>query len=212
MRRAQMNREDVERKVKVAEASLQDANARLETAVQRLEELEREREQTLGESEIARRAVADFERLCEGLRNDLALLELEEAVQVRDRVIAEAAAALDASTRLLEEIGARRAAVAEADERVRALDPSKRRVPEEPDILREPWLRMVSAVKAQLDEELEADLVDAAARSNKPRAINELPEHLRALATQRRRTLQREAMERLNAGRPGPDVPVSSDA
>jgi hypothetical protein len=55
---------------------------------------------------------------------------------------------------------------------------------------------MVSAVKSQLDEKLETDLVDAAARSYTGQAINALPEHLRSLATLRRKELQRRSIRR----------------
>ena len=61
--------------------------------------------------------------------------------------------------------------------------------------------RTMLVVKTELDEQLESDIVDAAARSNLLSAINALPQHLRILATQRRREMQREQMQALERAR-----------
>ncbi len=198
-----MKREEVERKLELAETSLRQAAARLEATQQQLAEIEDQRAQILGESEIARRAMADFERLSEQSRNELAAVELEdarvalaEAVQARDQIVANAAAALDTAVGLLGEIDEHRNAVVQAHQRVRSLDQAAgQAAPEEPDVLHEPWERMASVVKTELDEQLESDIVDAAARSHLPHAINALPQHLRILATQRRQEMQRERMQ-----------------
>jgi chromosome segregation ATPase len=203
-----MSRDDVERRMRAAEATLQQAAERLETTEKRLGELDQEREAVLGESEIARRALTDLEQAIADLREELASLELEEArqgladaVAERDATIEQTAAALGTAVALLDQVDLRRQAVTEASERVAALDPRtpKGRVvaPEEPDTLHEPWQRLVTVVKEQLDEELETEIIDAAARSNAPYAINALPEHLRAVAMERRRKLQRSALDRL---------------
>ena len=204
-----MSREDVERRIRVAEATLQQASERLDTTEKRLGELDEEREAVLGESEIARRALTDLEQAIADLREEMASLELEEARQAladavaeRDATIEQTAAALDTAVALLEQIDRRRQAVREAGERIATLDPrtpGRRSVaPEEPDTLHEPWQRLVTLVKEQLDEELETEIVEAAARSNAPYAINALPEHLRAVAMERRRKLQRAALDRLH--------------
>ncbi len=199
-----MEREEVVQKLELAETNLRDAVALHEQTQQQLRELEERRESVLGESEQTRRAMADYERLMEQSRNELAAFEVEEtrvalaeAVQLRDAIIAKTGAALDSAVSLLEMIDAQRAAVAEAHQRLRSLDHTVgRAAPEEPDSLHEPWQRMVAAVKTELDEELESDIVDAAARSNSPSALNALPQHLRILATERRNQWHRERMQK----------------
>lgn len=194
--------------MRVAESTLRQAAERLETTEKRLGELDQEREAVLGESELARRALAQLDESIAAMREELAALELEEARKAladaaaqRDATIEKTAAALDTAVALLEEVDVRRKAVAEATERVAALAPRTPRgrvvAPEEPDTLHEPWQRLVTVVKDQLDEELETEAVEAAARSNAPYAINALPEHLRAVAMERRRQLQRAALDRL---------------
>jgi hypothetical protein len=204
-----MTREELERKLLLAEASLRQAAERLEQAERRLVSVEEERAQILGESALAGRALADFEALVEQSRAELAAIEireardvLAEAVRARDRVIQSAATALDEAVATLEVIEQHRAAVAEAQRRLRSLDPDAPAAPpDEPDLLHEPWQRMIAAVRAEIDEELEADLVDAAARSQNPQAINSLPQHLRELALQRRQALLRESIRRQDSTR-----------
>ena len=207
-----MSREELEGKLRLAEETLQQASARLTVTEKRLESLEQERAAALGEAEIARRTLSDIDRVIADLREELASLEVEEARQalteaahVRDKVIAEAAAALETAVRLLEEVETYRAAVAEAHERVISLSPSGppggAAAPEEPDVLHEPWQRMVAVVKDRLGEELESEAVDAAARSNAPYAINALPEYLRAVAMERRRKFHQAGLDRLQETR-----------
>lgn len=205
-----MSREDLEEKLHQAEETLQQAAARLQGTEKRLESLEQERAAALGEAEIARRTMSEIDRVMTDLRGELASLEIEEARQAlaeaadgRDNVVAEAAAALERAVRLLEEVETHRAAVVEAHERLTSLNRSSRTpgravVPEEPDLLHEPWERLVAFVKDRLDEQLESEVVDAAARSNaQPYAINALPERLRAVALERRRKLQKAGIDRL---------------
>lgn len=198
-----MKRDEAERRLELAEANLRQAAERLQGAEQRLMDIEDQRTQILGESELVRRSIADFESLAEKCRAELAALKLEElrgqlakAVEARDQIIAEAADALGSAVALLGEVDGHRAAVKEAHKKLRSLDPAAgRAAPEEADVLHEPWQRMVSLVRTELDEELESDIVEAAARSDAPHAINSLPQHLRILATERRREIQRERME-----------------
>ena len=209
LRRA-VTRAEAERRLQQAEESLREAVTRHEQTQRELQELEERRDQIRGESELARRAIADFEQLKERSQQELAsvaMLEqaratLAEAVEARDEVVARAAGAFESAVTLLEEVEAKRADVVEAHRRLKSLDPAAGRfAPDEPDLLHEPWQRLVSAVKAELDGELESDMVEAAARSHLPSALNALPEHLRVLASQRRNEIQRERMERLRAGR-----------
>ncbi|HZG34333.1 MAG TPA: hypothetical protein VEY87_00655 [Gaiellaceae bacterium] len=205
-----MRREELERRLAAAEASAEEASARLERTQKRLGEIDDERATILGETEIARRALADLGDEIARSRDALAAFEVEEArvalteaIRRRDQVLIDAAAALNTAVDLLQEIDARRAAVTEAREQLGQVEPRSRgdRAPEEPDVLHEPWQRMVATVKAQLDEALEIDIVEAAARSNAPSALNSLPQHLRVLASERRRQLQRQALDRLDQTR-----------
>ena len=199
-----MKRDEVERSLEFAEASLRQAAERLQGAEQRLKEIEDQRTQILGESELVRRSIAELEGLVEKQRAELAAVELEElrgklavAVQARDQIIEEAADTLASAAMLLGEIDRYRAAVKDAHDQLKSLDPTAgRAAPDEPDVLHEPWQRMVSLVRTELDAELESDIVEAAARSDLPHAINSLPQHLRILATERRRAIQRERMDR----------------
>jgi len=197
-----MKREEVERRLELAETNRQQAAERLQIAEQRLEELEGERSQILGESDLARRSIAELARLADECRSELAAVELEEArdrlaeaVEARDRSIGEAAEALGSAVKLLGAIDEHRAAVADAHQRLKSLDPSAgRAAPDEPDVLHERWQQMVSLVRTELDGELESDIVDAAARSNSPVALNALPQHLRILAEERRNQWHRDRM------------------
>ena len=58
---------------------------------------------------------------------------------------------------------------------------------EEPEVLREPWERLVEAMKRRINETFESELVEAAASSVMGKGIEDLPEHLRELAHVRRR-------------------------
>jgi chromosome segregation ATPase len=197
-------REKIEQRLAAAEIALEEAAARLERTQKRLREIDQERATIVGETDIARRAVSDLEAEIAKSREALAAAEVEEAraavteaVQRRNEVINDAAAALNTAVDLLEQLRVCRADVVDAQKRLTRLDPAnanRTAAPAEPGVVDEPWQRIVSAVKAQLDEDLEIDIVDAAARSNAPSAIDALPEHLRVLAVQRRRELQRASL------------------
>jgi predicted nucleic acid-binding Zn-ribbon protein len=57
-----------------------------------------------------------------------------------------------------------------------------------PQILDEAWDRLSAKVRERLDEQLERDLVEAAALSPLGHAISDLPPHLQELARQKRRS------------------------
>jgi chromosome segregation ATPase len=206
-------REEIERRLAAAETALEEAAARLDRTQKRLSDIDQERATIVGETEIARRALSDLEAEIARSREALSAAEVEEAraavteaAQRRDHVVHDAAAALSTAVDRLEQIERCRAAVVEAEKRLRRLGaPSGGApvAPTEPDVLDEPWQRIVSVVKAKLNENLEIDIVDAAARSNAPSAIDALPEHLRVLAAQRRRELQRASLAGAAEVRPG---------
>jgi hypothetical protein len=204
---APMTRDEIERKLASARKRREEAGERLDRTNQRLVELDEERNATIGEAKLAERALADFDQVIADSQEALTHLEREEAraavadaAQRRDRVIHAAARALKNAVEQLQQVDAHRAAVVDANARLSSLEPangSKRSIaPEEADILNEPWQQMVAAVKNRLEEELEIDIVEAAARSHAPQAVTALPLHLRELATQRRREIQRANLNR----------------
>jgi chromosome segregation ATPase len=187
--------------MKLAEDRLREATARLSEAEGQLAHVEERREALAGEAAIARRAIADFEQLLEELRGELAELHVQEAhqafdklVEARDLALGEAASALDWIRTALDELDTRRAAVAQGLSELRAVDPDvSTSVPSEPDVLDNAWERIIPVLRTRLDQRLEIDLVEAAAASHVESAIEELPQHLRELARQRRTQRIREA-------------------
>jgi hypothetical protein len=198
-----MTQEEAVQKLDLAETKFREAVARHEQTQQQLLELEERRESVLGKSEQARRAMADYGRLIEQSRKKLAALKVEEArvalaeaIQLRDAILAKTAVTLNSAVSLLEMADAKRGAVAEAHQRLTSLDHTVgRAAPEEPDILHEPWQRMVAAVKPKIDQVLESDIADAAARSNLPGALDALPQHPRIHAAERRKQWHRERIQ-----------------
>jgi hypothetical protein len=63
---------------------------------------------------------------------------------------------------------------------ISAFEPGRK--PEKPDVLQEPWDELLTVVRTRSDEEFADELVEAAARSRMPDAINSLPAHLREAA------------------------------
>ncbi len=64
--------------------------------------------------------------------------------------------------------------------------------PPEPAQLVEAWERLVESVRSKIDERLEDEVVESAARSFAGYEIEKLPEHLRTAARTRRRRLSTE--------------------
>lgn len=192
-----------EDRIRIAEARLADATARLGKAEDELLTLEERRDRLAGEAAISRRAIADFERLLEQSRQELSVLQIEhrarqalgEAVAARDLALREAASALQRVSTVFEELDSRRAAVEQAARELRAVDSEASfSIPPEPGLLDAAWEGLLPLVRDRLDERLEADLVEAASASLRPNAIDELPEHLRELARQRRSARIREGL------------------
>jgi chromosome segregation ATPase len=70
-----------------------------------------------------------------------------------------------------------------AEDEVSAFEPGPR--PAKPAALQEPWDELLTVVRTRSDEEFADELVEAAARSRMPDAINSLPAHLREAARAR---------------------------
>lgn len=185
----------IEAGIREATARVTDARTRLARAEEQLAAVEEQRHTLADEAAITRRAIADHEQLLEKLRGELAALHVEEthetfekAVQARDHAVREAASALQWITTALEQLDTHRTAVAHAEQELRAIDPAASvSIPPESDTLDAAWEEILPLLRARLNERLEADLVEAAATSMLGNAIEELPEHLRELARQRRK-------------------------
>ena len=198
-----------EDRIREATARLAEATSRLAQAEAQLSEVEEQRRTIAGETAISRRAISDFEKLLEESRRELAALHvrearqtLDEAVEARDLAVREAASALEWIKTALQQLDERRAAAAQAEKELRAIDPEASiTIPLEPELLDPAWDAVIPLVRARLEERLETDLVEAAAASQRANAIDELPQHLRELARQRRNQRMREALERKHSKR-----------
>jgi hypothetical protein len=202
---------DVEQKLRIVEDRIREATTRLAEATTRLERaedqlagIEEQRHTLAGEAAISRRAIADFQELLENSQRELAALhtqeahhKLDRAVEARQLAVREAASALEWIKTALEQLDARRTAVAQAREELRAIDPEARlAIPPEPELLNAAWDALIPLLRTRIDERLEIDLVEAAVASQRANAIEELPQHLRELARQRRNQRMREALQR----------------
>jgi chromosome segregation ATPase len=194
----------IEEHLRQATTRMTDAATRLATAEEQLAAVEEQRHTLAGQTAINRRAVADYQELIEKLRGELAALHVEQAheafekaVQARDHAVREAASALERITTALEQLDTRRTVVARAEQELRAIDAEASvSIPPEPDVLDAAWEEILPLLRARLNERLEADLIEAAVVSVGGRAIEQLPEHLRELARQRRNQRVRETFRK----------------
>jgi hypothetical protein len=190
--------------VSALEKQLDHLRGRLQDSEGTLEALERQKVQIAGTVMNARRALGDLEKRLNERRQALADAEREEARRTLDAAVAERD---EAAVQLAETVGralddidsldAARAAVGAVHHtfmvgRGRTQAPV---LPPEPVGLAEVWDRLVARVRIELDEQLEDNLLDAAARSPLGYAIGELPAHLRAAAQERRRSLMKSTLE-----------------
>jgi chromosome segregation ATPase len=189
------DRKHVETELANSAARQRAAQQQLEAAAERLAQMEEERTELLGQSAIAKQALADFETRQRELEAQLVAIEadearigLVEAIAQRDRLVERAADAVQGLVAALADVEEARGKVAEAFSRARALDPSTATaLPPEPAIFREGWRALAPVVEAELGRRLEVELVEAAVRSPNMLVIEDLPEHLRELARQRKR-------------------------
>jgi hypothetical protein len=206
-----MAQSEIEQRVRAAEDRIRDATARLTESTARLAKAEEEllaveerRDKLAGEAVISRRAIADFERVLEqsheelsALHIDLARQTFDKAVEARDLALREAASALEWIRKVFEQLDSRRAALEQAERELRAVDSEASfSIPPEPGLLDAAWEGVIPLLRERLNELLETDLVEAASASLRPNAIDELPEHLRELARQRRSERIREGLQR----------------
>lgn len=203
--------DSVEQQMRIAEQRIREATARLAEATTQLEqseeqlvEVEQQRHTLVGEAAVNRHAIAEFQKLLEKSRQELASLHVQEAVQTldkavkaRDLAVREATSALSWIKTALQQLDERRAAVEQAENELRAVDPEARiSVVSETELLDAAWDAVIPLLRARLEERLEFDMVEAAVASQRATAIDELPHHLRELARQRRNQRTREALTR----------------
>jgi DNA repair exonuclease SbcCD ATPase subunit len=193
-----------EERIRKATARLAEATTQLAQADERLAEVEEERHTLAGEAAMNRRAIADLQQLLEESRQEVASLHVQEAhqtldkaVEARDLAVREAASALEWIKTALQQLDERRAAVGQAENELRAIDPEPSiTIAPEPELVDAAWDAVIPLVRARLEERLEIDLVEAAVASQRANAIDDLPQHLRELARQRRNQRLREALAR----------------
>ena len=199
-----MNREEVEGKLAALDLRRREVEKRLEQNAARLEELEQERAALVGNSNLAERAAADYQEHLSRLQAELAAIEAREArdavrakVHARDAAIEKGAAIAAQLAAALEQLDAVRTDLREAHQQLRAIDAEAPAVlPPEPTIFDDQWRALAPMVEAELGVRLESELVEAAARSTNFLVIDDLPEHLRELARQRKDDLRRAALRR----------------
>jgi hypothetical protein len=177
----------------------------MDDAQQTLEALDRQKAQAAGTVMNARRALDDLEQRLAETRQALAAAEREEASRTLEVAVAERDAAAMQLAETVEQtladvdsLEAARAAAA-AVHQAYVSGPGRTqpvKLSPEPVALAETWNRLVARIRTELDQNLEDELLEAAARSPLAHAIDDLPAHLRAAARQRRRALMTTYKER----------------
>jgi DNA repair exonuclease SbcCD ATPase subunit len=206
--RASVRSDDVSRELAALQeeiAALLAAEQEDDSAMAALEAQLTERRDRLT---LARRLLADHQKQIEQKRAELEEAVAEDARERFEEVMREreatAASLAEAAELLLERLAAfdrsqdaARAASATAQAAGAAGRPSDLQTPPEitaePEVMREPWDRLCHEIRNRINEQFEAELVDAASRSPLGSAINDLPLHLRDLARQRRHAIIRDA-------------------
>lgn len=163
-----------------------------------LEDLGRQQDAAAGRLELSQRQAADYRTRLEELEAELEEARREEAAYVafsaalssRDAAGLATAAAVDAALDRFADLGRLQDA---ADVAREAVSPRyELPVSREPAELVDAWQRLVEFVRSRIDEQLQDEAVELAARSSPGRAahdIGKLPEHLQAVARNRRRQL-----------------------
>lgn len=188
------------------EQELERSHARLREGQEAIADLERRKAEAAGSVAVAERAINELQQRLVEQREALARFErLNEAhrqldirIGERDTAAGEVADTVAQLLAQLDDLAAARETVAVARNAVRVLAGrgGVDEAPPEPAALRENWERLIERIRSEIGTELETDLVEAAARSPLGVAIDDLPAHLRALATERRRALLKGHMSR----------------
>jgi hypothetical protein len=187
------------------EEYLQQARQVAEESDAALATLEEQRVEREGQLALARRKEEELSRRIEEKRAELKRAEAEAVVEAYERSVSERDAVAE---KVASAVQAVIAALGEYDDafehvgtawetvlRSRSAAGYPRRgkkIPEsgrEPTVLTEAFETLAGVVRERLEGGLERDLVEAAARSPMGNDIPKLPEHLQALARERRRAI-----------------------
>lgn len=174
--------QDLVSQLEALEQKLATLRARAEEEESSFGELEGQLRELGGRVKLTRREVADVEELIAAKQTELAETTHEEALQGREEAAARLADAILQVLADLEAYDHAREAVAVAQRGADASD-----IEQEPEILAQPWEQLVDVVRQRINDQFEDELVEAASRSLKPGAIDELPVHLREAARERAR-------------------------
>jgi hypothetical protein len=187
----------VEDELKALQDGLEELASRNTAYETALEDLSHRRDELSGRLDLSRREAADFasrlaakEAELEEARKLAAYQAFNTAVESRDAAAAEARRSIDETIAGLELVNRLQDAVAAAGQAVpRPFDVSAGEPPEDFEAA---WQRLVDFVRGRIDQRLQDEAVEAAARSVQGHEINKLPEHLQALAMQVRANLAKE--------------------
>jgi chromosome segregation ATPase len=174
--------QDVVLELEALEQKLGALRARAEEEQSTFSGLEGQLRELSGKLTLTRRELSDFEALVAEKRAELAEAEYADALHEREEAAARLA---DAASHVLVEL--------EAYDRAQQAVATVQAGTDEQDaesegaILPEPWERLVQEVRQRINDQFEDELVEAASRSLKPGAIDELPVHLREAARERAR-------------------------
>jgi chromosome segregation ATPase len=192
---------EIEQQLEALRHDLDEAHARAAHQEGQLSELDERRAEAADRLQLALRQAEEFraelerkEAQLEEARRQAAIAEVEEAVRRRDETAIHVAAAITQVVDGLEALDGRREELAQAQSEL-ASTGHRVETPDEPPSFEEAIERLVTVVRAMLDEALEDELLEAAARSSRPRAIDELPPHLQEAARTRRRQLAKQRFE-----------------
>lgn len=194
--------ETLERDFEALRAAIQDLQARKAQHEASLARIEDERVETEARIALAEREAAalaqrlqEQEEELEQARTQAAIEEFESDVMTMQATAEGIASAIDALLasfdgfdQHLERLEERKSALAARGVKVTA--------PPEPEVLHDAWQRLVRVVRETINEQFEDELVEAAVRSPRPGAINELPVHLQEIARQRWREARRAKLAR----------------
>jgi hypothetical protein len=160
-----------------------------------LEELGQQHAAAVGRLELTQRQAKDYSARLAELETELEEARLEEAaydnflaaLSARDAAGVATAAAIDGVLNGFAEI----VRLQEAVDAARVAVPARYPVAasREPEELVAAWRRLVEFVRSRIDEQLQDEAIEVAARSSAGHDIGKLPEHLQPVALVRRRQL-----------------------
>jgi chromosome segregation ATPase len=185
--------EKLERDLEKLRTALDEVQTRKAAHEAALSELEDRRVEAEARIVLAQREAADFARRLEDqeaqleeARTQAAVEAFEAAVAAKDASAEAIAAAIEALIVSLGDLDNELLQLGEMQNAL-ALRRVKVTMPPEPQVFIDAWQRLAALVRQTLEEDLEDELIEAAARSPRIHAIEELPLHLREAARRRRK-------------------------